>query len=406
MELKNGAYQIQGVKVADLAREFGTPLYVYDAARIVAQLGNLRAAFRDAPMRIKYAAKALTTQGILRLMKRNGAGIDVVSIEEARLALTAGFDPSDVTFTPSGVSFSEITAAVELGLMVTLDNLSSLEHFGKAYGGNRGCSLRLNPDIMAGANLKVATGHGRAKFGIAVAQLEAVKTLTDRYKISVEGLHIHTGSEISDAGVFLQAADVFFEAAKGFPGLRFLDFGGGFKVPYMEGDAATDVTDIGRRLSEAFNGFCRREKKTLELWIEPGKYLVSEAGILIVSVNAVKETPQVTFACVDSGLNHLLRPMMYGAWHEIINVSNHEGSVYKYDVVGYICETDTFGTDRMLHEVREGDLLVLKNAGAYGYTMSSNYNSRLRPAEVIIEEGVPKLIRARDKFEDLLRGQA
>jgi diaminopimelate decarboxylase len=187
--------------------------------------------------------------------------------------------------------------------------------------------------------------------------------------------------------------------------LKFIDFGSGFKVAYKEGDMVTNVYDLGLKLSKAFEEFCAQYGRKLELWIEPGKYLVSEAGHLFVKTNVVKSTPSVTFVGVNSGLNHLIRPMMYDSYHHIMNVSHIKGSQKLYTIVGYICETDTFGSDRKLSEVREGDILAIKNAGAYSFSMASNYNSRLKPAEVLVINGEAKLIRRRETFDDLLRGQ-
>jgi diaminopimelate decarboxylase len=331
--------------------------------------------------------------------------VDVVSIQEAQLALGAGFSPDEIMFTPNCVDFEEIIAGVELGLNINLDNLSVLEKFGKKYGNTVPCCVRLNPHIMAGGNYKISTGHSNSKFGISVYQLPEIMQLATRYQIVINGLHIHTGSEITETDVFLKMAEILFGIARDFPALTFIDFGGGFKVAYKAGDLVTNVYDLGLKLGKAFKEFYQSYGRKLELWIEPGKYLVSEAGYLFVKTNVVKSTPSVTFAGVNSGLNHLIRPMMYEAYHEIINVSNPTGTQKVYTVVGNICETDTLGADRKLNEVREGDILAIKNAGAYGYSMSSNYNSRLRPAEVLIYKGEAKLIRKRDTFDDLLRGQ-
>jgi diaminopimelate decarboxylase len=405
MEQSNGVYRIQGMDVASLCSQFGTPLYVYDGAKIITQLKSLQNAFSESDVRIKFAAKALTNISILKLLKKHGSGVDVVSINEAKLALRAGFGPTEIMFTPNCVDFEEIVEGVDLGLTINLDNLSVLEKFGKKYGSNYPCGIRLNPHIMAGGNYKISTGHSHSKFGISVYQLPQIMQLAEQYKIIIHGLHIHTGSEITDTEVFLKMAEILFGIARDFPALRFIDFGGGFKVAYKEGDMVTNVYDLGLKLGKSFREFHQSYGRKLELWIEPGKYLVSEAGYLFVKTNVVKETPSLTFAGVDSGLNHLLRPMMYDAYHEIINVSNPSGTLKVYTVVGNICETDTLGADRKLNEVREGDLLAFKNAGAYGFTMASNYNSRFRPAEVLILDGVAKLIRKRETFEDLLHGQ-
>ena len=405
MEISNGTYTIQGFDVAELAQQFGTPVYVYDGNKIISQLKSLKNAFSEADVRIKYAAKALTNVSILKLIKQNGAGVDVVSIQEAQLALGAGFTPAEIMFTPNCVDFNEIVQGVELGLTVNLDNLSMLEKFGKKYGNTVPCCVRLNPHIMAGGNYKISTGHSNSKFGISVFQLPDIMQLADKYQIVISGLHIHTGSEITETDVFLKMAEILFGIARDFPALKFIDFGGGFKVAYKPGDLVTNVYDLGLKLSKAFKEFYHSYGRKLELWVEPGKYLVSEAGYLLVSTNVVKATPSVTFVGVNSGLNHLIRPMMYDAYHEIVNISNPTGSQKGYTVVGNICETDTLGADRKLNEVREGDLLIIKNAGAYGYSMASNYNSRLRPAEVLLLNGEAKLIRRRDTLEDLLRGQ-
>ncbi|HCW09154.1 MAG TPA: diaminopimelate decarboxylase [Cytophagales bacterium] len=405
MEFLNGTYQLQGIDVTAIAKEFGTPLYVYDGEKIVSQLQNLKNAFSENPLKVKYAMKALSNISILKLLKEHGAGIDAVSIQEAQLAIGAGFESNEIQFTPNCVDFSEIVAGVELGLTINLDNLSVLEKFGKKYGSSYPCGIRLNPHIMAGGNYKISTGHGNSKFGISVYQLPDVMRLVEQYKIAINGLHIHTGSEITETEVFLKMAEILFGLAVDFPALKFIDFGSGFKVAYKEGDHITNIYDLGLKLGKRFKEFYHSYGKQLELWIEPGKYLVSEAGYLLVNVNVVKTTPSVTFAGVDSGLNHLIRPMMYDAYHEIVNVSNPTGDQKIYTVVGNICETDTLGADRKLNEVREGDLLAIKNAGAYGYSMASTYNSRFRPAEVLIWNGKAQLIRKRDTLDDLLRNQ-
>ncbi len=405
MELKNGIYQIQGLNVLDICKQFGTPLYLYDADKITSQIKSLKSAFSDSEVKIKYAAKALTNISILKHIRKQGCGIDVVSIDEAKLAVKAGFIPKEIMFTPSCVHFDEIVAGVEMGMYINLDNLSVLEKFGKKYGNRYPCCIRLNPHILAGGNYKISTGHESSKFGISVFQLQQVMEIVANYRIEVNGLHIHTGSEISDTEVYLKMAEILFGVAAEFPSLKFIDFGSGFKVAYKEGDMVTNVYDLGMKLGKAFREFYERYGRKLELWIEPGKYLVSEAGYLLVHTNVVKPTPAVTFAGVNSGLNHLVRPMMYDAYHEIINITNVQSVQKLYTVVGNICETDTLGSDRKINEIREGDILAIKNCGAYGYSMASNYNSRPRPAEVLIMDGTASLIRQRETVEDLLRGQ-
>jgi diaminopimelate decarboxylase len=405
MELSQGAYTIQGQNVLDLAQQFGTPLYIYDGEKIAHQIKTLRNAFSAVDIRVKYAAKALTNISILKLIRKHGAGIEVVSLGEAQIAMKAGFTPAEIVFTPSGVDFSEIIEGVELGLAINIDNLSTLQKFGERYKNSYPCGIRINPHIMAGGNYKISTGHSNSKFGISIYQFQQIMEIVQKHGVQIKGLHIHTGSEIAETDVFIKMAEILFGMAGDFPNLSFIDFGSGFKVAYKEGDMVTNVYDLGLKLSKAFNDFCQRYGRKLEMWIEPGKYIVSEAGTFLVKTNIVKPTPSVTFVGVDSGLNHLVRPMMYDAYHHIVNISNPSGSQKIYTIVGYICETDTFGSDRKLNEVREGDILAFKNAGAYCFSMSSNYNSRLRPAEVLVVNKEPKLIRERETIEDLLKLQ-
>lgn len=403
--MPSAPYFIQGVNTLDICRQYGTPLYVYDAEKIVSQLRQLQQTFAPSNIKVKYATKALTSLSILKLLKKNGAGIDVVSVNEALIALQAGFAPHEIMFTSNSVSIEEISAAVELGIFINLDNLSILRKFGERYGNTYPCCIRLNPGILAGGHIKISTGHKQSKFGIPIQQLDAIKAIVQQYQLNVNGLHIHTGSELQDVAVFMQMGDMLFGLLPDFPDVTFLDFGGGLKVPYRPDDKPTDIKKLGDVLNTAFKEFNEKNKRSIALWMEPGKFIVSEAGILFTSVNVVKENPEITFVGVDSGLNHLIRPMMYEAYHEIVNVSNPDGEKHTYTVVGNICETDTLGANRSLNEVREGDVLALMNAGAYGYSMASNYNSRFRPAEVLVINGEAKLIRQRDTLDDILRGQ-
>jgi diaminopimelate decarboxylase len=396
---------IQAVSIASLADEFGTPLYIYDGEKITAQVKTLQEAFSATPLKIKYATKALSNINILKLIRKAGAGVDAVSIEEVKLCMLAGYTASEIMYTPSGVAFEEIQEAVDLGIMINLDSLPLMEQFGQKYGNAIPACIRINPHIMAGGNLKISTGHSESKFGISIEQLPLILAAVAKYKLQIVGLHIHTGSDILDAEVFLKGGNVLFEAAMQFPDLKFLDFGGGFKVAYKPNDISTDVMEVGKKVGEAFQEFCKRYGRQLELWLEPGKFLVSEAGYLLVKATVVKESPTVTFVGVDTGLNHLIRPMMYDAYHSLYNLSNPDGKKVKYNVVGYICETDTLAAHRELNETKMGDLLVIKNAGAYGYSMASNYNSRVRPAEVLILDGKAHLIRRRESFEDLIKNQ-
>jgi diaminopimelate decarboxylase len=388
-----------------VGEEFGAPVYVYEAEKIIKQYNKLKKAFAPVDVQIKYACKALNNSSVLKLLKKQGSGLDTVSINEVQLGLRAGFLPNEIIFTPNCVSIEEIQEAVELGVHINIDNISILEQFGSIYGNSVPCCIRINPHILAGGNSKISTGHIDSKFGISVYQLRHVLRVVESQKIKVNGLHMHTGSDILDPGVFLQGAEILFDAARDFKDLEFLDFGSGFKVAYKEGDITTDIEELGSALATRFLEFCKDYGKELELWFEPGKFLVSESGFFLVKVNVLKQTTATVFVGVDSGLNHLIRPMLYDSYHHIENISNPEGKQRIYTVVGYICETDTFGWDRKLNEVREGDILCFRNAGAYGFTMSSNYNARFRPAEVMLYNGQALLIRQRETFEDLIKNE-
>jgi diaminopimelate decarboxylase len=388
-----------------LANEFGTPLYVYHAEKIKEQYEKLKKGFEKINARFYYACKALTNINILKYVNSLGAGVDCVSIHEVKLALKAGFDPKNILYTPNCVDFQEIVAAKELGVNINIDNISILEQFGNKFGNSYPVCIRLNPHIMAGGNFKISTGHVDSKFGISIHQIRHIERIVKSTKIRVTGVHMHTGSEIKDIGVFLEGLEVMFEITSHFPDLEFIDLGSGFKVPYQPDDPETDVATLGQKMAVAFKNFEKESGKKLQVWFEPGKYLVSQCGYFIVKTNVVKQTPATVFAGVNSGFNHLIRPMFYEAYHHIENISNPNGPERIYTVVGNICETDTFAWDRKLHEVREGDYLVFYNAGAYGFEMSSNFNSRLKPAEVLIKDGKAHLIRKRDEFDDLLKNQ-
>ncbi len=388
-----------------IAQKVGTPTYVYDASKIEAQFQRLQKAFQGVErLRVNYACKALSNLSILRLMKKMGAGLDTVSIQEVQLGIKAGFEPSDIIFTPNGVSLEEIEETAKLGVQINIDNLSILEQFGTKHPHTPVC-IRINPHVMAGGNSNISVGHIDSKFGISIHQMPHVLRIVENTNMRINGVHMHTGSDILDIEVFLYAAEILFDTALQFKDLEFLDFGSGFKVPYRPGDIETNIEELGEKLSERFHRFCKTYGRDLELAFEPGKFLVSEAGYFLAKVNAVKQTTSTVFAQIDSGFNHLIRPMLYGSHHEIKNISNPKGKERFYTVVGYICETDTFGSNRKIAEIVEGDVLVFHNAGAYCFTMASNYNSRFRPAEVLWYNNQAHIIRKRETFEDLVHNQ-
>jgi len=405
MQLIENQYVFDGgITPQYLADKYECPLYVYETSIMRQQYERLSNAFGVKKLKINYACKALNNINILKFFKSLGSGLDTVSIQEVHVGIKAGFKPKDIIYTPNCVSIEEINQAVAYGVKINIDNLSILEQFGELHPQYPVC-VRINPHIMAGGNSKISVGHVDSKFGISFHQLPHIHRIVSTHNMIVEGVHMHTGSDIMDVDVFLQGAEILFEVAKEFKNLSYIDFGSGFKVPYKTDDIETDIEELGEKITERFNAFCKEYGKDLELEFEPGKFLVSEAGTFLVKSNVVKQTTSTVFVGVDSGLNHLIRPMLYDSYHHIINVSKTDGRQRIYNVVGYICETDTFGVNRKLHEVIEGDILAFKNAGAYCFTMASNYNSRYRPAEVLIHDGQDYLIRQRETIEDIMRNQ-
>ena len=396
---------MERTQLLEIANKYGSPVYVYDTDKIEAQYNRLTNAFSTVKnLKLNYAVKALSNVNILKFLQHIGAGLDTVSIQEVQLGLTTGIDPKKIIFTPNGVSLTEIEAVAKLGVQINIDNLSILELFGQKHPEIPVC-VRINPHIMAGGNSKISVGHIDSKFGISIHQVPHIKRVVENTGMNINGIHMHTGSDILDIDTFLRATEILFDVAKQFKNIDFIDFGSGFKVPYKEGDISTDIEQLGLQLSERFNDFCVEYGKEITLMFEPGKFLVSEAGVFLAKVNVVKQTTSTVFAHVDSGFNHLVRPMMYDSYHHITNISNIEGRDRYYSVVGYICETDTFGSNRRISEISEEDVLCFHNAGAYCFSMASNYNSRYLPAEVMVHQGKDYLIRKRQTIQDILHNQ-
>ena len=385
--------------------QFGSPLYVYDSNKIKFQYNRLTESFKNIKnLQINYAVKASSNISILKYLINLGAGIDAVSVQEVELAIKAGVDPKKIIYTPNGVSLEEIEKVSKKGAKINIDNLAVLEEFGNKHKNIPIC-IRINPHIMAGGNSKISVGHIDSKFGISIHQAPHIHRIVKNTNLKINGIHMHTGSDILDIGVFLNAAEILFTIAEKFKDLDFIDFGSGFKVPYRPGDSETNIEELGEKLTIRFNKFCRNYGKDLSLMFEPGKFLVSESGKFLCKVNSIKQTTSTVFAQIDSGFNHLIRPMMYGANHFIENISNPGDVERYYSVVGYICETDTFATNRKISTISPGNILSFSNAGAYCFSMSSNYNSRYRPAEILYIDNDLKTIRKRESFEDLIKNQ-
>lgn len=395
--------QLSNEQLTQAVQLFGTPLYVYHSEKITEQYQKLKTAFYKPNTKFFFACKALTNINILKHIKSIGAGIDCSSINEVKLAIHAGFSPKNILYTSNGIAFDEIVEAKNLGATVTIDSLSNLEKFGQTFGNSYPLSLRIRPNIMGGGNIQISTGHDESKFGIPITQLNQILQIIQQHNINVEGLHIHTGSDIEDIDVFIKGIEVLFEIIHHFSNLKFIDLGSGFKVKYKPEDKATDINLLAQKIYEDFENHA--VAKDVEIWFEPGKFLVSECGYFLTKVNVIKHNEEATFVGIDTGFNHLIRPMFYSSYHTIKNISNPNGTEKEYAVTGNLCETDTFAWQRKMSETKEGDLLCFYNAGAYGFEMSSNFNSRFKPAEVLFKNNKPYLIRERDVFEDLLHKQ-
>ncbi|MCD6201951.1 MAG: diaminopimelate decarboxylase [Bacteroidales bacterium] len=388
-----------------LAQQFGTPLYVYDANIIREQVMIFRRAFAALPVRIFYAAKALTNISVLKLMKQLGTGVDTVSPAEIQMALMAGFTPEEMVFTPNMVSFDEIEKAIETGIIINIENLSNLEKLGRHYGSAAKCFVRVSPDFITERdNPEKQEWQKRTKFGIPLSRWDEMNKIIHTYGIRVIGLHMHASHVIMQPTLFQRGASILFDLAKSFPDLKYLDFGGGYNIPGKHDAPETNLQELGKILLSLYQQDISSGKKP-ELWFEPGRFLVARAGSLLVETEIVKKKNNMLIAGTNSGFNHLIRPMLYGAWHDIENISNPKGAPVLTDVYGNLCEQDPFATDRMIPNIREGDVLRIRDAGGYGFMMSSQYNSRYRPAEVLLINTQPYLIRKRETQVDLLRNQ-
>ncbi len=379
----------------DLAAANGTPLYVYDGNLIQQRYREMHSFFPNEHVKIFYAMKANDNTAILQLLKAQGAYLDTVSPGEVHLARAVGFSPDRILFTANNMTGAEMREVHDLGILLNIDSLSGLNKYGKMHPGSNVC-LRFNPDVVAGFHDKVQTGGAKTKFGILLEDMDEALRIAAEYHLSIVGVHEHTGSGIDDTAKVYDAMNALLQAAtpERFPNLRFVNFGGGFKVPYHPGETQPNYRTFGQEASRIFEEFCGRFGKELLMYFEPGRYIVAESGHLLVEVNTLKNTAERKIAGVNSGFNHLVRPVMYDAYHHIVNLSNPEGFAATYDVVGNICETgDRFAQQREIAEIREGDILDIKNAGAYGYSMGSHYNQRPMPAEVMVLNGNSHLIR-------------
>lgn len=384
-------------QMLELAAKFGTPLYVYDGDEIINHYRELYDFIGCKNLQIYYAMKANYNFAILKMLNSVGAALDTVSPGEVRMALRAGFPVGKIIYTANNMTDAEMEDVKSTGVLMNIGSLSRLEKFAKKYPGSELC-LRFNTDVVDGENDMTKTAGDLTKFGILLEDTDKALEIVRRYHIKVVGLHEHTGSGLQHTeSVFQSMRNLMSVATKeNFPDLRFMDFGGGFKVPYRPGEKRVDYIAMGRDIAKLFSSFCKEYGRQLELFFEPGKYIVAEAGYLLTQVNTIKHNRKRVIVGTDSGFPQLIRPVLYKAYHNIVNLSNPEGKPGVYDVCGNICETgDRFAEQRELPDVREGDTLMIANAGAYCYSMGGIYNMRPMPAEVLVQEGFAELARRR-----------
>lgn len=388
-----------------VAELYGTPTYVYSEAVIRRQIVLLREVLRDIPVHLSYAAKANGALPILRLMVHEGLGIDAVSPAELELALRVGFPPDRILFSANNMTDEEMHFAAESGAVLNIGELSRLESFGSAYPGSSLC-VRLNPQIGAGHHQHVITAGERSKFGIPIEQMNDMRALINRYKLSLVGLHQHIGSGILDTNILWCAISIMLDIALDFDSLQFINLGGGFGIPYRPDEHALDMGAWKNEIVDPLHDYLKKHPSSdLTFVFEPGRFLVAESGTLLVRVNTLKVTKNRTFAGVDSGMGHLVRPVIYGAYHAVYNLTNPDGLLKVYDIVGNICESaDFFAKERSVQEIRQGDLLAILDTGAYGMAMASMYNTRSLPSEVWVPESgaAPVLISARETVSELI----
>ena len=406
MKIVDNTIFLEDIPVETLMQEYGSPLYVYEESVLRSQFRQLSSGFPEGLLEIHYAMKANSNPSLLKILCEEGSSIDAVSEFEVRLALESGFKPQQIIFTGNNNSLAEIEFCVENDVPVNLGSLASLEKYGERYPHTK-VSVRINPGIGAGHHAHCITGGPDSKFGIYHDQIDSVLALANKYSLSLNGVHSHIGTGIFSAEPMLEAMEMILAVAEKFPDLEFVDFGGGFGIPYRPEQQALDMMDLSQKMTRYFTEFRQNYGRGLTMKIEPGKLLLGPVGILLTTVTNISDTPKHRFVGVDSGFNHLVRPTMYGSYHKILNASRNSGVEEDVVVVGYICESgDIFSrTDekikRRLTSPKIGERLAFLDAGAYGISMSSQYNLRPRPAEVLVHNGQSRLIRRAETFEDL-----
>lgn len=408
MEVQDNRLMLGGCSVESLAEAFGTPLYVYREEAIRRQCRAFREAFAAAEPDLHYAVKANHTPAVLRVLREEGLNIDAVSPFEVQLCLELGFGPEQILFTGNNTTEAELRYCLEQGVQVNVGSLGELERYGRLNPGGA-VSVRINPDVGAGHHHHVITGGPDSKFGIYHTEKETLRELLRQYDLKLTGIQSHIGTGILRTQDMLQAMEIILATARDFEALSFIDFGGGYGIPYRPDQEALPLEELGAAMAERFNRFCAEYGRSLKMKLEPGRFLVAQSAALLVRVTNIQATPAHVFVGTDSGFNHLLRPALYGAYHEVVNASRVQGETQAVVVAGNVCESGDVFTqdaeglhDRELTRPQVGHLLALLDVGAYGSVLASQYNLRPRPAEVLVSNGEARLVRRRESFEDLM----
>lgn len=391
--VKDNKLFIGQINAESLIKKYGSPLYVYDLSLIKDRYSSLVESITYPKLKIHFACKANSNRELLKELRKMSAGIETVSLGEINVALSAGFDPSEIIYTCGNISEAEQREVMEQNIMMNLDSLTQVERFGKYKPGGK-ISIRINQGIGAGFHKHTITGGPESKFGIDSSQLGEVKKLAKKYNLQIVGVQQHIGSNILDETIFVKAIEALLETAREFPSLEFIDFGGGFGVPYQPREEPLTMKSLGKKITATLTIFMKSYGKDLLVRFEPGRFLVAESGVLLATVTEIKQTPYKKFVGVNAGFNQLIRPAMYGAYQEVVNASNITGKKETISLVGNICESaDFFAQDRQITTFSEGNIAAILDVGAYGYSMSSHFNTRSQPAEVLIEDGKSRIIR-------------
>ncbi len=397
------------VDVFELREKYGTPLYVYNERILRERCNTIKNLVSYENFSVNYSAKANSNLTFLKIVRDCGLNVDAMSPGEISVELKAGFKPEQIFYISNNVTEEEMQFAIDRNIMISCDSLEQLEQYGQ-LNPNSKVAVRFNPGVGAGHSDKVITGGKKTKFGVSVEYIPQVKEILAKYNLTLAGINQHIGSLYMEGTPFVESLHAIDNIASQFDTLEFIDLGGGFGIPYHKEDdeAPINFDDFSAKLNDFMEDFSSKYGKKIKFKIEPGRFISAECSVLLGTVTGIKQNDANTFAGSDLGFNVLQRPVMYDSYHGVeVYTQRKDASteLKKISVVGNICESgDILAKDRMLPEMQKGDILGVLDAGAYGHVMSSNYNNRLRPAEVLIREnGEVVLIRERDTIEDLLK---